>query len=175
MSRGASQYAADDALSLCGCRGVEKTMKHKLLSGVLLAVAATVVVPNVWAAQPQALASDGSDHVGAGAVASDGADHVGAGAVASDGADHVGAGAVASDGADHVGAGAVASDGADHVGAGAVASDGADHVGAGALASDGADRTGVNRVAYSRVGVGSDRVASALMTGSYSDQFNSPQ
>lgn len=124
-------------------------MKHKLLSGVLLAVVASVVVPNVWAAQPQALASDGSDHVGAGAVASDGADHVGAGAVASDGADHVGAGAVASDGADHVGASA--------------------------LASDGADRTGVNRVAYSRVGVGSDRVASALMTGSYSDQFNSPQ
>ena len=111
-------------------------MKHKLLSGLLLAVVATVVVPNVWAAQPQALASDGADHVGAGAVASDGADHVGAGAVASDGADHVGAGA---------------------------------------LASDGADRTGVNRVAYSRVGVGSDRVASALMTGSYSDQFNSPQ
>lgn len=124
-------------------------MKHKLLSGVLLAVVATVVVPNVWAAQPQALASDGSDHVGAGAVASDGADHVGAGAVASDGADHVGAGAVASDGADHVGAGA--------------------------LAADGADRTGINRFAYSRVGVGSDRVASALMTGSYSDQFNSPQ
>jgi hypothetical protein len=43
------------------------------------------------------------------------------------------------------------------------------------LAADGADRTGINRFAYSRVGVGSDRVASALMTGSYSDQFNSPQ
>ena len=98
-------------------------MKYKLLSGVLLAVAASVVVPNVLAAQPQALASDGADHVGAGAVAADGADRVGAGA----------------------------------------------------LAADGADRTGVNRVAYSRVGVGSDRVASALMTGSYSDQFNSPQ
>ena len=90
---------------------------------MLLAVAASVVVPNVLAAQPQALASDGADHVGAGAVAADGADRVGAGA----------------------------------------------------LAADGADRTGVNRVAYSRVGVGSDRVASALMTGSYSDQFNSPQ
>ncbi|WP_419790170.1 hypothetical protein [Pseudomonas atacamensis] len=98
-------------------------MKYKLLSGVLLAVAASVVVPNVLAAQPQALASDGADRVGAGAVAADGADRVGAGA----------------------------------------------------LAADGADRTGVNRVAYSRVGVGSDRVASALMTGSYSDQFNSPQ
>ena len=98
-------------------------MKYKLLSGVLLAVAASVVVPNVLAAQPQALASDGADHVGAGAVAADGADRVGAGA----------------------------------------------------LAADGADRTGVNRVAYSRVGVGSDRVASALMTSSYSDQFNSPQ
>ncbi|WP_194088189.1 hypothetical protein, partial [Pseudomonas sp. Sample_21] len=82
---------------------------------------------------------------------------------------------VAADGADRVGAGAVAADGADRVGAGAVAADGADRVGAGALAADGADRTGVNRVAYSRVGVGSDRVASALMTGSYSDQFNSPQ
>ena len=98
-------------------------MKYKLLSGVLLAVAAGVAVPSAWAAQPQALASDGADHVGAGAVAADGADKVGAGA----------------------------------------------------LAADGADRTGVNRVAYSRVGVGSDRVASALMTGSYSDQFNSPQ
>ncbi len=124
-------------------------MKYKLLSGVLLAVAASVVVPNVLAAQPQALASDGADHVGAGAVAADGADRVGAGAVAADGADRVGAGAVAADGADRVGAGA--------------------------LAADGADRTGVNRVAYSRVGVGSDRVASALMTSSYSDQFNSPQ
>ena len=111
-------------------------MKYKLLSGVLLAVAASVAVPSVWAAQPQALASDGADHVGAGAVAADGADRVGAGAVAADGADRVGAGA---------------------------------------LAADGADRTGVNRVAYTRVGVGSDRVASALMTGSYSDQFNSPQ
>ncbi|QXI18508.1 hypothetical protein [Pseudomonas hamedanensis] len=40
-------------------------MKYKLLSGVLLAVAASVVVPNVLAAQPQALASDGADHVGA--------------------------------------------------------------------------------------------------------------
>ncbi|WP_374011133.1 hypothetical protein [Pseudomonas sp. MD195_PC81_125] len=86
-----------------------------------------------------------------------------------------GAGAVASDGSDHVGAGAVASDGSDHVGAGAVASDGSDHVGAGALASDGTDKVGANRYAYSRVGVGSDRVASALMTGSYSDQFNAPQ
>ena len=111
-------------------------MKRKLWSGVVLAVAATVVMPNVWAAQAQALASDGADHVGAGAVASDGADHVKAGAVASDGADHVGAGAVASDGTDKVGA---------------------------------------SRLAYSRVGVGSDQVASALMTGSYSDQFNSPQ
>ena len=124
-------------------------MKHTLLSGAILAVAATVMLPTVWAAQPQAMASDGSDHVGAGAVASDGSDHVGAGAVASDGSDHVGAGAVASDGSDHVGAGA--------------------------LASDGTDKVGANRYAYSRVGVGSDRVASALMTGSYSDQFNSPQ
>jgi hypothetical protein len=56
-----------------------------------------------------------------------------------------------------------------------VAADGSDHVGAGAVASDGADRLNANRLAYSRVGVGSDRVASALMTGSYSDQFNSPQ
>ena len=124
-------------------------MKHTLLSGAILAVAATVMLPTVWAAQPQAMASDGSDHVGAGAVASDGSDHVGAGAVASDGSDHVGAGAVASDGSDHVGAGA--------------------------LASVGTDKVGANRYAYSRVGVGSDRVASALMTGSYSDQFNSPQ
>ena len=124
-------------------------MKHTLLSGAILAVAATVMLPTVWAAQPQAMASDGSDHVGAGAVASDGSDHVGAGAVASDGSDHVGAGAVASDGSDHVGAGA--------------------------LASDGSDKVGANRYAYSRVGVGSDRVASALMTGSYSDQFNAPQ
>ncbi|WP_047293847.1 hypothetical protein [Pseudomonas fluorescens] len=124
-------------------------MKHTLLSGAILAVAATVMLPTVWAAQPQAMASDGSDHVGAGAVASDGSDHVGAGAVASDGSDHVGAGAVASDGSDHVGAGA--------------------------LASDGTDKVGANRYAYSRVGVGSDRVASALMTGSYSDQFNAPQ
>ena len=53
-------------------------MKYKLLSGVLLAVAASVAVPSVWAAQPQALASDGADHVGAGAVAADGADRVGA-------------------------------------------------------------------------------------------------
>jgi hypothetical protein len=128
---------------------VEKIMKHTLLSGAILAVAATVMLPTVWAAQPQAMASDGSDHVGAGAVASDGSDHVGAGAVASDGSDHVGAGAVASDGSDHVGAGA--------------------------LASDGTDKVGANRYAYSRVGVGSDRVASALMTGSYSDQFNAPQ
>lgn len=112
-------------------------MKHKLWSGMVLAVAATVVVmPEVWAAQAQAVASDGADHVGAGSVASDGSDHVGAGAVASDGADHVGAGAVASDGADKVDA---------------------------------------RRLAYSRRGVGSDQVASALMTGSYSDQFNSPQ
>ena len=124
-------------------------MKHTLLSGAILAVAATVMLPTVWAAQPQAVASDGSDHVRAAAVASDGSDHVGAGAVASDGSDHVGAGTVASDGSDHVGAGA--------------------------LASDGTDKVGANRYAYSRVGVGSDRVASALMTGSYSDQFNSPQ
>ncbi|MDI3398810.1 hypothetical protein QLG12_11400, partial [Pseudomonas sp. V88_4] len=74
-----------------------------------------------------------------------------------------------------VGAGAVASDGSDHVGAGAVASDGSDHVGAGALAADGADKVGAGRLAYSRAGVGSDQVASALMSGSYSDQFNSPQ
>lgn len=98
-------------------------MKYRLLSGVILTVAATVAIPGAWAAQPQALASDGADHVGAGAVAADGSDHVGVGA----------------------------------------------------LAADGADRTGVNRVAYSRAGVGSDRVASALMSGSYSDQFNSPQ
>ncbi|WP_179294927.1 hypothetical protein [Pseudomonas moraviensis] len=56
-----------------------------------------------------------------------------------------------------------------------MASDGSDHVGAGALASDGTDKVGANRYAYSRVGVGSDRVASALMTDSYSDQFNAPQ
>ncbi len=136
MRRSVSHCAARDGLSRCGCRVVEKIMKYKLLSGVVLAIAAAVVVPGVWAAQPQALASDGADHVGAGAVASDGSDHVGAGAVASDGSDHVGAGA---------------------------------------LAADGADRIGINRVAYSRVGVGSDRVASALMTGSYSDQFNNPQ
>ena len=121
VSRGVCMHRA--RLIAVWQRVVEKTMKYKLLSGVLLAVAASVVVPNVLAAQPQALASDGADHVGAGAVAADGADRVGAGA----------------------------------------------------LAADGADRTGVNRVAYSRVGVGSDRVASALMTGSYSDQFNSPQ
>ena len=95
--------------------------------------------------------------------------------IASSCAGVVGAGAVASDGSDHVGAGAVASDGSDHVGAGAVASDGSDHVGANTVASDGTDKVGANRYAYSRVGVGSDRVASALMTGSYSDQFNSPQ
>ena len=124
-------------------------MNHKLLSGVIFAVAATMGAPGVWAGQPQAVAADGSDHVGAGAVAADGSDHVGANAVAADGADHVGAGAVAADGSDHVGANAVA--------------------------SDGADRLNANRLAYSRVGVGSDRVASALMTGSYSDQFNSPQ
>ena len=111
-------------------------MNHKLLSGVVFAVAATMVAPGVWAGQPQAVAADGSDHVGAGAVAADGSDHVGANAVAADGADHVGANA---------------------------------------LAADGADRLNANRLAYSRVGVGSDRVASALMTGSYSDQFNSPQ
>ena len=134
VSRGVCMHRA--RLIAVWQRVVEKTMKYKLLSGVLLAVAASVVVPNVLAAQPQALASDAADHVGAGAVAADGADRVGAGAVAADGADRVGAGA---------------------------------------LAADGADRTGVNRVAYSRVGVGSDRVASALMTGSYSDQFNSPQ
>ena len=111
-------------------------MKHTLLSGAILAVAATVMLPTAWSAQPQAVASDGADHVKAGAVASDGSDHVGAGAVASDGSDHVGANT---------------------------------------LASDGTDKVGANRYAYSRVGVGSDRVASALMTGSYSDQFNSPQ
>jgi hypothetical protein len=48
-------------------------------------------------------------------------------------------------------------------------------VGAGAVASDGADKVDARRLAYSRRGVGSDQVASALMTGSYSDQFNSPQ
>jgi len=68
----------------------------------------------------------------------------------------------------------VASDGSDHVGAGAVASDGSDHVGANAVASDGTDHVGSARLAYSRSGIGSDRVASSLMDGSYSDQFNSP-
>ncbi|CAI8957706.1 Hemagglutinin [Pseudomonas sp. IT-P100] len=43
-----------------------------------------------------------------------------------------------------------------------------------ALASDGADHVGAVRLAYSRSGIGSDRVASSLMDGSYSGQFNSP-
>ncbi|MDR9754225.1 hypothetical protein RG836_22480 [Pseudomonas sp. SZMC_28357] len=47
-------------------------------------------------------------------------------------------------------------------------------MGAGALARDGADRVGAGRLAYSRAGVGSDRVASTLMSENYSDQFNSP-
>jgi hypothetical protein len=35
---------------------------------------------------------------------------------------------------------------------------------------------GAPRLAYSsRVGVGSDRVASNLMSGSYTDQFNAPR
>ena len=34
--------------------------------------------------------------------------------------------------------------------------------------------TGAGRLAYSRAGVGSDRVASTLMSENYSDQFNSP-
>ena len=107
-------------------------MKYKLLSGVVLVVSATVAIPG-WAAE------------------------------------------VASDGADHVGAGAVAADGSDNVGANKLAADGADKVGANRLAADGADHVGAARLAYSRSGIGSDRVASSLMgEGSYTDQFNDP-
>ncbi len=97
-------------------------------------------------------------------VASDGADHVGAGAVARSGAEHA-TGQVASDGSDHVGAGAVASDGSDHVGANAVASDGAERVHVNGLAADRSDRVGRNQVASNATrmkvgGIGSDAVAS---------------
>jgi hypothetical protein len=57
-------------------RVVERIMKFKFLSGVALAVAATVVMPSAltaaWAGDAPAVASDGADHVGAGQVASDG-------------------------------------------------------------------------------------------------------
>ena len=98
------------------------------------------------------------------ATASDGADHVGAGALARSGAEH-GTGQVAADGADHVGAKDLAADGADHVGAKGVAADGADHVGAKGLAADGSDRVGIYQVASKETkirvgGIGSDAVAS---------------
>lgn len=85
-------------------------------------------------------------------------------ATASDGADHVGAGALARSGAEH-GTGQAAADGADHVGAKGLAADGADHVGAKSLAADGSDRVGRNQVASKETkiridGIGSDAVAS---------------
>src|SRR5690349_12327088 len=94
-------------------------------------------------ATPTAVASDGSDHAGAGALARSGAERD-KGQVAADGADHVGAKGVATDGADHVGAKGITADGADHVGANRLAADGADHVGANRLAADGADHVGAN-------------------------------
>ena len=86
-------------------------------------------------------------------------------AVASDGADKVGAGALVRSGAEH-GTGQVAADGADHVGAKGLAADGADHVGANRLAADGSDRVGKNQVASNETririgGIGSDAVASS--------------
>ncbi|MHC8381363.1 hypothetical protein [Pseudomonas sp. LB3P14] len=56
----------------------------------------------------------------------------------------------------------------------ALAADGADRVGAGAVAADGSDHVGAACLAYPRSGIGSDRVASLLMGGTYSDQFNNP-
>lgn len=150
--------AAKDRMGLCSIatwpRVMGKVMKYKLFSGVVFAVAVTIVIPSgitgVSAADARAVAEGGSDRVGAGRVASDGADHVGAGQVASDGADHVGAGQVASDGSDRVGANRLAADGSDHIGAA--------------------------RLAFSsRAGVGSDRVAETYMSSNYSDQFNTPR
>ncbi|MCP1418408.1 hypothetical protein J3D47_002651 [Pseudomonas laurylsulfativorans] len=98
-------------------------MKYRFLSGVVIAVAATMLMPQAWADDAQAVAEEDCDHMGAGKVAADGSDHMGAKRLAADGSDHLNA----------------------------------------------------SRLPYSsRVGVGSDRVASDLMSGSYSDQFNDP-